>query len=71
MQADQTPLRPLRIQELLAEAEGLLRQAAELADEIGIELVFRGQRYRPAETIPGSWVNENDLEWNPSAGVNC
>lgn len=69
MQADQTT--SLRIQELLAGAEHLLEQAANLADEIGIELVFRGQRYRPAQTIPGSWFNDSEPEWNPSADMSC
>lgn len=67
MQADQTSQ---KIQELLAQAELLLGQAAELADEISIELVFRGQKYYPSSITPGFWESEEAV-WNPSGGIGC
>lgn len=67
--ADQTPQ---KIQELLAQAERLLSQAAELADEIGLELTFRGQRYTPSRVLPGKWESEEPPEdWSSSGGMMC
>lgn len=62
--ADQTTQ---KIQELLAQAEQLLANAAGLADEIGLELTFRGQRYYPSTVMPGFWEAEEAV-WNPSGG---
>lgn len=67
--ADQTPQ---KIQGLLAQAERLLGQAAALADEIGQELTFRGQRYTPSQVLPGKWESEEPPEnWNPSGDMRC
>lgn len=54
------------IQELLAKAERIMDEASSLADEIGIEISFRGLRYIPAQTICGRWEGPEQSHWQPS-----
>lgn len=77
--ADQTPK---MIQDLLAQADRLLDQAAALADEISVNITFRGMSYVPSRVVPGEWDQggENGVkpfpstsedDWQSSGGMMC
>ena len=56
------------MQQHLADALKSVEAAQKIADELGQEINFLGQTYRPTTVIKGMWSQASEDAWGSSAG---